>query len=173
MTAYEIFKYNGPVEGAGSTMIEKTRRAVLGAIGALTAGTTTAAATGDSECNDCNYGCSRHQTVDCKDVHCGDCQQSSKQETQTVTESKPVGVITIENRTNCTRKVEIQVSGSIADGRQNLPSDETFHSVHVAANNYTERHFIGSIRRLDCEAGDLNIQIQQRSTHDANSDACR
>ncbi|WP_130500912.1 hypothetical protein [Natrinema hispanicum] len=77
-----------------------------------------------------------------------------------------LGTIVIYNRSHCQRKVTVGVTGKIALEGEEL-KDETI-SMQAPPKTECRAGFVGSLTRLDAEAGDLDIQIMQRSEHAAD-----
>ena len=100
------------------------------------------------------------QTVQINDQHgCAEC-------TTATGKTQQLGTIVIYNGSHCQRKVTVGVTGKIALEGEQL-EDATI-SMQTPPKTESRAGFVGSLTRLDAEAGDLDIQIMQRSEQTAD-----
>ena len=120
----------------------QTRRVVLSALGTLTLGTIGATASHDNHDRKKKDGKKDRKHYD---DHCDRCES----------EKDPRSYINVENVGKCSGRVFVSTT------------EESF-DISLAAGDRDGFHFEGSVRRLDCEDGDLDITIEQRTEDGRN-----
>lgn len=93
-----------------------------------------------------------HQTVE--DGQCFSCTEEPKQATR-------IGTFYAKNRSDCQRRLTFEVSGRLApEGEEMKHSSFT---TYLGPGKECYVGFTGTVRKLECEDGDLEIRIEQLS----------
>lgn len=143
------------------------RRTVLAATGLFLSGTAGAASDEKTDKSQNttvkqrqNVRVTQEQTVKYDNKHgCTTCDPAEEG-------TRQLGTLAVYNHSHCQRKVTVGVTGRIALEGESL-EDSTI-SIQVPPEQQCVAGFEGSIQRLDCEHGDLDIMIEQRSENEAN-----